>query len=54
LTDAEIVLLDRLIGDAGNHKTQPGTLIFHLTKLGRPGRYLARAADLPPGNTQPS
>jgi len=50
LTDAEIVLLDRLIGDAGNRKTQPGTLIFYLTKLARLGGYLARASDPPPGN----
>ena len=50
LTDAEIVLLDRLVGDAGNRKTQPGTLIFYLTKLARLGGYLARAADPPPGN----
>jgi len=50
LTDAEIVLLDRLTGDAGNRKTQPGTLIFYLTKLARLGGYLARAADprIPP------
>ncbi len=45
LTNGEIVLLDRLIGDAGNRKTQPGTLIFYLTKLARLGGYLARAAD---------
>ena len=51
LTDEEIVILDRLIGDAGNRRTQPGTLIFYLTKLARLGGYLARAADPPPGNT---
>ncbi len=51
LTDAEIVILDRLVSDAGNRKTQPGTLIFYLTKLARLGGYLARAADPPPGNT---
>jgi hypothetical protein len=50
LTDAEIVLLNRLIGDAGNRKTQPGTLIFYLTKLAKLGGYLARASDPPPGN----
>ena len=51
LTDAEVVLLDRLVGDVGNRKTKPGTLIFYLTKLARLGGYLARAADPPPGNT---
>jgi hypothetical protein len=51
LTDAEVVLLDRLVGDAGNRKTKPGTLIFYLTKLARLGGYLARTADPPPGNT---
>lgn len=50
-TDAEIVLLDQLVGDAGNRKTKPGTLILYLTKLARLGGYLARAADSPPGNT---
>jgi len=50
LTDAEVVLLDRLVSDAGNRKTQPGTLLFYLTKLARLGGYLARAADPPPGN----
>ena len=49
-TDAEIVLLDRLVGDAGNRKTKPGALIFYLTKLARLGGYLARASDPPPGN----
>ena len=44
LTDAEIVLLDRLVGDAGNRKTPPGTLIFYLTKRARLGGHLARAA----------
>ncbi|MFD3264377.1 IS4 family transposase [Phenylobacterium ferrooxidans] len=51
LTDTEIVLLDRLVSDAGNRKTPPGTLIFYLTKLARLGGYLASAADPPPGNT---
>ncbi len=51
LTDAEVVLLDRLVGDVGNRKTKPGTLISYLTKLARLGGYLARAADPPPGNT---
>ena len=51
LADEEIVLLDRLVGDARNRKTKPGTLIFYLTKRARLGGYLARAADPPPGNT---
>jgi hypothetical protein len=50
LTNAEVVILDCLVGDAGNRKTKPGTLIFYLTKLARLGGYLARAADPPPGN----
>jgi hypothetical protein len=50
LTDKEIVLLDRLVGDAGNRKTRSGTLLFYLTKLARLGGYLARASDPPPGN----
>ena len=50
LTDKEIVLLDRLVGDAGNRKAQSGTLLFYLTKLARLGGYLARASDPPPGN----
>jgi hypothetical protein len=50
LTDTEIVLLDRLVGDTGNRKTQSGTLLFYLTKLARLGGYLARASDPPPGN----
>jgi hypothetical protein len=50
LTDREIVLLDRLVGNAGNRKTQSGTLLFYLTKLARLGGYLARASDPPPGN----
>ena len=51
LTDKEIGLLDRLVGDAGNRKTQAGTLVFYLTKLARLGGYLARTSDPPPGNT---
>jgi hypothetical protein len=50
LTNAEVVILDCLVSDAGNRKTKPGTLIFYLTKLARLGGYLARAADPPPGN----
>ncbi|MDB5396663.1 MAG: tnp [Rhodospirillales bacterium] len=51
LTDAEVVLLDRLVGAAGNRKSKPGTLISYLTKVARLGGYLARTADPPPGNT---
>jgi hypothetical protein len=50
LTNTEIILLDRLVSDAGNRKAPPGTLVFYLTKLARLGGYLARAADPPPGN----
>ncbi|MGY3387842.1 hypothetical protein ACVWW6_000433 [Bradyrhizobium sp. USDA 3311] len=50
MTDNEIALLDELISDVGNRRCRPGTLAFYLTKLERLGRYLARAADPPPGN----
>ena len=49
-TEPEISLLDYLVGNAGNRKTKPGTLIFYLTKLARLGGYLARTHDPPPGN----
>jgi len=51
LTEQEILLLDHLVGAAGNRKTIPGTLIFYITKLARLGGYLARMNDPPPGNT---
>jgi hypothetical protein len=50
LTDSEIVLLDHLVSDAGNRRSNPGTLSFYLTKLARLGGYLARASDPPPGS----
>jgi hypothetical protein len=50
LTDAEIVLLDQLVSDAGNRRCKPGTLSFYLTKLARLGGYLARAGDPAPGS----
>jgi Transposase DNA-binding/Transposase DDE domain len=50
LTDAEIVLLDRLVSNTGNRRCRPGTLSFYLTKLARLGGYLARTNDPPPGN----
>jgi hypothetical protein len=50
LTDSEIVLLDRLVSDAGNRRCKPSTLSFYLTKLARLGGYLARAGDPPPGS----
>ena len=50
LTDPEIALLDRLVGDSGNRRCKPGTLSFYLTKLARLGGYLARTGDPPPGN----
>jgi hypothetical protein len=34
-TANEIGLLDRLIGDAGNRRTKPGTLGFYFIKLSR-------------------
>ncbi len=43
LTGSEIVLLDRLVSDAGNRRCKPSTLSFYLTKLARLGGYLARA-----------
>ena len=51
LTPAEIAILDRLVGDAGNRRAMPGTLLLYLTKLARLGGYLARMSDPPPGNT---
>ena len=51
LTPAEIAILDRLVGDAGNRRARPGTLLLYLTKLARLGGYLARISDPPPGNT---
>jgi len=38
-----------MISDTGNRKGAPGTLAFYLTKLARPGGYLARSRDSPPG-----
>lgn len=49
-TAIEIGLLDRLVRDAGNQRTKPGTLGFYLIKLARLGGYLARANDPPPGS----
>lgn len=50
LTAPEIEILDRVVGNSGNRRAKPGTLIFYLTKLARLGGYLARASDPPPGN----
>lgn len=50
LTDSEIVLLYRLVSDAGNRGCKPSTLSFYLTKLARLGGYLARASDPPAGS----
>jgi hypothetical protein len=50
LTVPEIVILDRLVSNAGNRGAKPGTLQLYLTKLARLGGYLARASDPPPGN----
>ena len=49
LTAPEIGLLDKLIGDTGNRRCEPGTLAFYLIKLARLGGYLARSRDAPPG-----
>jgi hypothetical protein len=49
-TEAEVVLLDRLVSNSGNRKAPRGTLNFYLVKLARLGGYLARSADPPPGN----
>ena len=48
-TTEEIGMLDLLVKDTGNCKTQPGTLGFYIVKLARLGGYLARARDPPPG-----
>ena len=49
LTNSEIKILDRLIGNSGNRGANPGTLQLYLTKLARLGGYLARASDHRPG-----
>lgn len=50
LTSNDISLLDHLISDTGNRRSQAGTLSLYLTKLARLGGYLARASEPPPGN----
>ncbi|MFB9266027.1 hypothetical protein ACFFWD_23205 [Bradyrhizobium erythrophlei] len=51
LTEAEIVLLDRLLGER-EQKPLPRKILSHyLTKIARLGAYLARTSDPPPGNT---
>ncbi|MCC6264751.1 MAG: hypothetical protein IT169_14325 [Bryobacterales bacterium] len=55
ITGTETRLLDQLIpdrtGEQGtNQQSRPGFLARDLTKIVRPGGYLARAKDPPPGN----
>lgn len=50
LTPLEIELLDRLVKDKANRKSQRKTLPDYLTKIAQLGGYLARASDPPPGN----
>ena len=50
LTDAEIVLLDRLMQDRDQNGHRRRTLSHYLIKIARLGGYLARANDPPPGN----
>jgi hypothetical protein len=40
LTLPEIVILDRLVSNAGNRGAKPGTLLLYLTKLARLGGHL--------------
>jgi hypothetical protein len=49
LTATEIGVLDRLVND--KPKARQKTLSHYLIKVARLGGYLARANDLPPGNT---
>jgi Transposase DNA-binding len=51
LTTTEIELLDQLIKDRDQQSSRGKTLSHYLTKIARLGGYLARANDLPPGNT---
>lgn len=49
LTIDEIDMLDLLVRDTGNRKTQAGTLSFYIVTLARFGGYPARSRDSPPG-----
>ncbi|WP_082847980.1 transposase [Bradyrhizobium sp. DOA9] len=49
LTATEIGALDRLVND--QPKATQNTLSHYPIKIARLGGYLARASDLPPGNT---
>jgi hypothetical protein len=51
LTDDEIELLDHLVKNKSQKPLRRKTLSHYLTKIARLGGYLARANDLPPGNT---
>jgi hypothetical protein len=50
-TALEIRLLDKLIQDKTHRAGSQKSLSSYLTRLARLGGYLARAGDLPPGNT---
>jgi hypothetical protein len=51
LTKVETTLLDRLVADKDDRRSQEKTLSTYLVKVARLGGYLARANDPPPGNT---
>ena len=51
LTEAEIVLLDRLLKNSDQKRPLRKTLSHYLIKIARLGGYLARASDPPPGGT---
>jgi len=46
----EIHLLDELVKDQPGDAVKKKALSTYLTKIARPGGYLARAQDAPPGN----
>ena len=50
LNELETIILDRLIPDPAHDPPATRTLSLYLTKVARPGGYLARAKDPPPGN----
>jgi hypothetical protein len=51
LTKIETKLLDRLVADRDDRRSQEKTLSTYLIKVARLGGYLARSSDPPPGNT---
>jgi hypothetical protein len=50
-TTQEMYLLDQLVSDTAKTAAMENSLALYITKLARLGGYLARAKDLPPGNT---